>query len=176
MRLLRDRFVPLSDEMALDAVAGAGETLSLFDMAAALRHLESAVAFLSRRPDAATQEAVREAVIAVAATVRSLRGPEASAGGRGHGAGGARDEAGAGAIALGTVAPVRDRLGICAELAGGIDAILARCHALSGLPGASPDVGPPDPAEAAFLVVFCASVIRFLVGRGGVAPACDGRR
>ena len=53
VRLLRDRFVPLPDEVSLDAVAGAEESLSLFDLAAAKRHLESALSYLSHRPDPA---------------------------------------------------------------------------------------------------------------------------
>jgi hypothetical protein len=81
---------------------------------------------------------------------------------------------GSGGIALGTIAPVRDFLGIAGALAGGIEAALARCHALSGLPGASPEAEPPDPAEATFLVVFCASVIRLLLSRAG-PPGGGGR-
>ncbi len=155
VRLLRDRLVPLSDELSLDAVAGAGETLSLFDLAAASRHIETAVSFLSRRPDPAGGEAVREAVIAVAAVVHSLRAAPVWT------------PSGSGGIVLGSVGPVRERLGISGSLAEGIEATLARCHALSGLPGAPPDGEHPDPAEATFLVVFCASVIRLLLARGG---------
>ncbi len=165
VRLLRDRLVPLSDELSLDAVAGAGETPSLFDLAAASRHIESAVSFLSRRPDPAVREAIREAVIAVAAAVHSLRAAPA---GTPSGAWtGEKEASGSGGIVLGSVGPVRERLRISGGLADGIEATLARCHALSGLPGAPPDGEPPDPAEATFLVVFCASVIRLLLARGG---------
>src|SRR5512143_1017453 len=165
VRLLRDRVVPLSDELSLDAVAGAAETLSLFNLAAAARHIESAVSFLSRRPDPAAREAVREAVIAVAAVVHSLR---AAPVGMPSGAGaGEEGMSGSGGIVLGSVGPVRERLGISGGLADGIEATLARCHALSGLPGSPPDGDPPEPAEATFLVVFCASVIRLLLARGG---------
>ncbi len=165
VRLLRDRLVPLPDELSLDAVAGAEESLTLFDLAAAKRHIESAVSYLASRPDPAAREAVREAVIAVAAVVHSLRAvPAAPA----HGAGaGEEDTSGSGAIALGTVAPVCGRLRISGSLADGIEATLGRCHAVSGLPGALPDGDPPDPAEATFLVVFCASVIRLLLDRRG---------
>lgn len=163
VRLLRDRLVPLSDEMALEAVAGAGETLSLFDMAAARRHIETAVSFLSRRPDPAARDAVREAVIAVAAVVHSLR---AGVGGKAAGAvAAAGDGPAPDPIALGTVAPVSAGLGIAGILERGIEATLGRCHALSGLPGAPPGEEPPDAAEAAFLVVFCASLIRLLLSR-----------
>ncbi|MGE5189293.1 MAG: hypothetical protein ACM3NF_04485 [Gemmatimonadota bacterium] len=155
VRLHRDRFVPLSDELSLGAVGGAQDAVSLFDMAAAGRHIESALSFLSRRPDPATREAVREAVIAVAAVVRSLRGgPEGNISGAG--------------VALGTIAPVRATLGITGSLAEGIEATLARCHALSGLPGGSPEGEIPDAAEATFLVVFCASLIRLLLSRAGL--------
>ncbi len=143
VRLLRDRFVPLPDEVSLDAFAGAEESLSLFDLAAAKRHLESALSFLSHRPDPACRDAVREAVIAVAAVVHSLPG-----------AGSAGDAPPSAGIALGSLGPVRERLGISIGLADGIEAILARCHASSGLPGAAPDAEPPDPSEATFLVVF----------------------
>lgn len=166
VRLLRERLVPLSDELSLDAVAGAEETLSLFDLAAASRHMESAVSFLASRPDPAAREAVREAVIAVAAVVHSLRAAPVGARSRA----GAEDEvemSGSGGIVLGSVGPVRERLGISGSLAEGIEATLARCHALCGLPGAPPEGESPDPAEATFLVVFCASVIRLLLARGG---------
>lgn len=166
VRLMRDRLVPLSDELSLDAVAGAGETLSLFDLAAASRHMESAISFISRRPDPACREAIREAVIAVAAVVHSLRvDPAAKLPGAGRGEEGG--PSGAGAIVLGSVGPVRERLGISGGLGEGIEATLARCHAASGLPGAPAEGEPPDPAEATFLVVFCASVIRLLLARGG---------
>lgn len=146
VRLLRSRFVPLPDELGLDAVSSAGEKLSLFDLAAASRHLQSAVAFLSRRPDPVTEEAVREAILSVAAVVRTL-------------------DAGSGGIALGTIAPVADRLGIPEGLRRGIEATLAHGHAGSGLPGSEGGTGPTDLAEATFLVVFCSSLIAFLLSR-----------
>ena len=111
-RLLRDAFVPLPDMLGLDAVANADETLTLFDMAAARRHLDAAVAFLSRKPEGAEREAVREAVLAVAAVVRVLRG-------------------GAVEIAVGTVAPVAENAGIPAGLLGGIEATLRHAYAAS---------------------------------------------
>ncbi len=171
VRLLRDRFVPLADEVSLDALTGAEESLSLFDLAAARRHMESALGFLARRPEPAGGEAVREAVIAVAAVVHRLHGGAARGGAPGTGAGEGADAAVSAPIVLASVEPVRERLGIPAGLAGGIEAILARCLALSGLPGAPAHPESPDPSEATFLVVFCASVIRLLVDRG--APAAE---
>ena len=146
VRLLRDKFVPLPDELGLDAVVAAGEKLSLFDLDAAARHLQAAVEFLSRRPEPAPKEAIREAVIAVAATVRSLAD-------------------GSGEIAMGTIGPVAERLGIRNRLREGIDAMLSHCHSASGLPGGGPGEGTPDLAEATFLVVCCSSVIRLLLSR-----------
>jgi hypothetical protein len=142
-RLLRDRFVPLPDMLGVDAVASAEDKLTLFDMAAASRHLSSALAFISRRPEPAGREAVREAVLAVAAVVHSLRGET-------------------GEIAVGTVAPVAARAGLPAGLLEGIEALLRRCHEASGLRG---DVrtGEVTSREAAFLVVFCSSVINLLL-------------
>lgn len=148
VRLLRDRFVPLPDSMGFDAVAGAEEKLTLFDLAAGSRHLESAVAFLSRRPDAAAREAVREALLAVAAVVRSLGG-------------------GGNEIPIGTVAPVAKPLKIPPELLAGMEATLHRCHALSGLPGTPFEEGTVDLAEATFLVVFCSSAIAYLLALRG---------
>ena len=144
VRLLRDTFVPLPDSLGFDAVATAEEKLDLFDLAAGSRHLDSALAYLSRRPEPASQEAVREATLAVAAVVRSLGDKE-------------------GKIALGTVAPLADSFGIQPDLLAGMEATLRRCHAVSGLPGAAPDGGPVDLPEATLLVVFCSSVVNYLL-------------
>jgi hypothetical protein len=148
VRLLRDRFLPLPDELALDAVATAEENLSLFDLAAASLQLQSAVAYLSRRPDPASAEAVREAVFAVASVVRTLAGSS-------------------GEVAMGTVAPVAGRLGFSPELCQGIDGLLRYCHSRSGLPGAGKTDKPVDLAEATFLVVCCSSVVNLLLFRSG---------
>lgn len=155
VRLLRDRFVPLPDELGLDAVASAQDTLTLFDLAASARHLEAAVAFLSRRPEPAGKDAVREAALAVASVVHHLRGRKGA---------GQEDSPG---VALGTVAPAGESLGIPAELESGIEALLGRCHAVSGLPGGDDPGGAVDPPEASFLVVFCASLIRYLLSAAG---------
>jgi hypothetical protein len=146
VRLLRDRFVPLPDAQSLEAVSSAQESVSLFDDAAASRHLASAVAYLSRRPDPASAEAVREALLAVAAVVRTV----------------AR---GKGEVALGTVAPAADIVKIDPALKGGIEAVLSRCHAVSGLPGAPPRGEETSFGEAAFLVAFCSSVIAYILRR-----------
>lgn len=144
VRLLRDKFVPLPDSVGFDAVATAEERVTLFDLPAASRHLESAVAYLSRRPEPASQEAVREAILAVAAVVRTLSG-------------------GTGKVALGTVAPVAGSLDIPADLLMGMKATLHRCHEVSGLPGASSPGVPVAFPEAVFLVVFCSSVVNYLL-------------
>jgi hypothetical protein len=144
VRLLRDRFVPLPDSLGFDAVARSEENLTLFDLASGSRHLASAIAFLSRRPEAGAQEAVREALLAVAAVVRSLGGGE-------------------GEIALGTVSPVARSLRIPEDLLRGMEATLGRCHALSGLPSAPSGGGAVSLPEAVYLVVFCSSVINYLL-------------
>jgi hypothetical protein len=151
VRLLRDRFVPLPDSLGYDAVATAEEKLTLFDLAAGSRHLSAAIAYLSRRPEAAAQEAVREGLIAVAAVVRTLAGKEAG-------------------IALGTIAPVAEILSIPQGLRTGVEEILRRCHAVSGLPGAPSGAEPVDLPEARFLVVACSSVIDYLLSMGGDTP------
>ena len=104
------------------------------------------VAFLSRRPAPAAAEAVREAVIAVAAVVRTLAG-------------------GAGEVAMGTAEPAALRLGIPPGLREGIEAMLGYCHSASGLPGSDSPADLPDLAEATCLVVFCSSVISLLLSR-----------
>jgi len=151
VRLLRDRFLPLPGGVDLDAVAIAEENLSLFDLAGAALHLQSAVAYLSRRPDPASAEAVREAVVAVASVVRTLAGAS-------------------GEVAMGTVAPVAGRLGIPPELCQGIDGLLRYGHSRSGLPGAGKTDTPVDLAEATFLVVCCSSVVNLLLSRSGEKP------
>ncbi|MBF8258134.1 MAG: hypothetical protein HW377_508 [Actinobacteria bacterium] len=144
VRLLRDTFVPLPDSLGFDAVATAEEKLNLFDLTAASRHLETAIAFLSRRPEPAPQEAVREALLSVAAVVRTLSG-------------------GTGKVAIGTVAPVPGFQGMPPELAAGMEATMRRCHEVSGLPGASSTGEPVALPEATFLVVFCSSVVNYLL-------------
>ena len=146
VRLLRDRFVPLPDELGLDAVMTAGENLSIFTLDAAARHMNSSVEFLARRPSHASREAVREAVIAVAAVVRTLVG-------------------GSGPVAMGTVSPAADRLGIPPELHEGINAMLGYCHSVSGLREKANDAHVPNLSEAACLVSFCSSVINLLLER-----------
>ena len=71
-------------------------------------------------------------------------------------------------LVIGSVAHTAAAAGIPAELLGGIEAILRRAHALSGLPvdGLEPPAGqgPVDPREAHFLVVFASSLIVYLKG------------
>jgi hypothetical protein len=153
VRLYQDRFRPYQDYLGFDALVQAEETVRMFDMAAAQRHLETAVAYLSRRPDPESRGAVREAVLAVTAVARevaALKGNEEAP------------------LVVGSVAHAAAAAGIPAELLGGIDLLLRRAHALSGLPvdGVVPPAGegPVDPREAHFLVVFASSLIVCLKG------------
>jgi hypothetical protein len=154
LRLYHDRFRPYQDVLGFDEVAQAEETVRLFDMAAAQRHLETAVAYLSRRPEPESRGAIREAVIAVTAVAREVAAREVGKGG---------EEA---PLVVGSVAHAAAAAGIPAELLGGIEAILRRAHALSGLPvdGVIPPAGeePVDSREAHFLVVFASSLIVYL--------------
>jgi hypothetical protein len=154
VRLYHDRFRPYQDVLGFDEVAQAEQTVRLFDMAAAQRHLETAVAYLSRRPDPEFRGAVREAVLAVTAVAR-----EAAARAGGEGAGEAP-------LVVGSVAHAAAAAGMPSDLLEGVDLILRRAHALSGLPvdGVESVVGEGkvDPREAHFLVVFASSLIVYL--------------
>ncbi|MFA5807120.1 MAG: hypothetical protein WC978_01985 [bacterium] len=155
LRLYHDRFRPYQDVLGFDEVAQAEETVRLFDMAAAQRHMETAVAYLSRRPEPESRGAIREAVLAVTAVAREGTAREVRKGG---------EDA---PLVVGSVAHAAAAAGIPAELLGGIEAILRRAHALSGLPvdGVESPVGtePVDPGEAHFLVVFLSSLIVYLL-------------
>ncbi|HSE14252.1 MAG TPA: hypothetical protein VLB08_01545 [Candidatus Deferrimicrobium sp.] len=154
VRLYHDRFRPYQDILGFDEVAQAEETVRLFDMAAAHRHMETAVAYLSRRPVPESRGAIREAVLAVTAVAREVAAREA----------GKRGEEPL--LVVGSVAHAAVAAGIPPELLEGIELLLRRAHALSGLPvdgAASPDSGEPvDPREAHFLVVFASSLIVYL--------------
>ena len=154
LRLYHDRFRPYQDVLGFDEVAQAEETVRLFDMAAAQRHMETAVAYLSRRPEPESRGAIREAVLAVTAVAREVAARDA---GKGEG------EA---PLVVGSVAHAAAAAGIPAELLDGIELLLRRAHALSGLPvdGVVPSAGeaPVDPREAHFLVVFASSLIVYL--------------
>ena len=156
VRLYQDRFCAYQDALCFDVVAQAGETVRLFDMAAAQRHMETAVAYLSRRPEPSFREAIREAVLAVTAVAREVAAREVRKG---------EEEA---PLVIGSVAHAAAAAGIPAELLGGIEAILRRAHALSGLPVGGLESpagqGPVDPREAHFLVVFASSLIVYLKG------------
>jgi len=151
VRLYHDRFRPYQDVLGFDEVAQAGETVKLFDMAAAQRHMETAVAYLSRRPEPESRGAIREGVLAVTAVAREVA---------------ARAGGGEAPLVVGSVAHAAAAAKIPAELLEGIEAILRRAHALSGLPvdGVEPPAGagPVDPGEAHFLVVFLSSLIVYL--------------
>ncbi|HEX8042172.1 AbiJ-NTD4 domain-containing protein [Candidatus Deferrimicrobium sp.] len=154
VRLYHDRFRPYQDILGFDEVAQAEESVRLFDMAAAKRHMETAVAYLSRRPEPESRGAIREAVLAVAAVAREVASREIRKGG---------EEA---PLVVGSVAHAASSAGIPAGLVKGIDLLLRRAHALSGLPvdGVISPVGEEavDPREAHFLVVFASSLIVYL--------------
>jgi hypothetical protein len=155
VRLYRDRFRPFQDILGFDEVAQAEEAVRLFDMAAAQRHVDTAVAYLSRRPEPEYRGAIREAVLAVTAVAAEVASRQARTG----------EEAPS--LVVGSVAHAAASAGIPPELLAGIEPLLRRAHALSGLPadGAAPVVeGPVDPHEARFLVVFASSLIVYLKG------------
>ena len=156
VRLYHDRFRPFQDVLGFDEVAQAEETVRLFDMAAAQRHVETAVAYLSRRPEPEFRDAVREAVLAVTAVAMEVASRQVRTG----------EEAPP--LVVGSVAHAAAAAGIPSELLAGIEPLLRRAHALSGLPidGADPPgcEGPIDPREARFLVVFASSLIVYLKG------------
>jgi len=159
VRLYHDRFRPYQDFLGFDEVSEAEETVRLFDMAAAKRHVETAVAYLSRRPEPESRGAIREAVLAVTAVAREVSGK------------GVAENGGSPPLVVGSVAHAAKAAGIPGELLEGIEAILRRAHALSGLPiGGEPSASPGepvDPREAHFLVVFASSLIVYLMkGRG----------
>ncbi|MGE5283406.1 MAG: hypothetical protein ACM3OG_00370 [Actinomycetota bacterium] len=157
VRLYHDRFRPYQDVLGFDEVAQAEETVRLFDMAAARRHMETAVAYLSLRPEPSFRGAIREAVLAVTAVAREVAAREAG------------KEGGKAPLVTGSVAHAAAAAGIPSELLGGIELLLRRAHALSGLPMEgveSPAVEEPiDSREAHFLVVFASSLIVYLKGQ-----------
>ncbi|HEX7520016.1 MAG TPA: hypothetical protein VF325_07000 [Candidatus Deferrimicrobium sp.] len=97
---------------------------------------------------------IREAVLAVTAVAREVAAREARKGG---------EES---PLIVGSVAHAAAAAGIPAELLGGIDLLLRRAHALSGLPIDGVELpagkGPVDSREAHFLVVFASSLIVYL--------------
>lgn len=151
VRLYHDRFRPYQDFLGFDEVAQAEETVRLFDMAAAQRHLETSVAYLSRRPEPESRGAIREAILAVTAVAREVAGGEIRKG---------EEKA---PLVVGSVAHAAAAAGIPGQLLEGIELLLRRAHALSGLPvdGVVPPEGeaPIDSREAHFLVVFASSLI-----------------
>lgn len=162
VRLFHDRFRPYQDFLGFDELAEAEEAVQLFDMAAAKRHLDTAVAYLSRRPEPESRGAIREAVLAVTAVAMEVAA-------RARGGSGEKPP-----LAVGSVAHAATAAGISAELLAGIGPLLRRAHALSGLPvdGEESPLGtvPVDPAEAHFLVVFASSLIVYMLRRKGGEP------
>ncbi|TRZ98706.1 MAG: hypothetical protein D4R80_04470 [Deltaproteobacteria bacterium] len=155
VRLYHNRFRPYQDVLGFNEMAQAGDTVRLFDMAAAQLHMETAVAYLSRRPEPDSRGAIREAVLAVAAVAREVAAREVGRGG------------GDAPLVVGSVAHAA-AAGIPAESVRGIDLLLRRAHTLSGLPidGVESPAGeePVDSREAHFLVVFASSLIVYLKG------------
>jgi hypothetical protein len=156
VRLFHDRFRPYQDLLGFEEVAQAEETVRLFDRAAARRHMATAVEFLSRRPDPEYRGAIREALLAVTAVAREV----AERGSRGG--------EGTAALVVGSVAHAAKGAGIPPESLPGIEVLLRRAHALSGLPfEGGESIGceePVDPREGHFLVVFLSSLIVYLGG------------
>jgi len=156
VRLYHDRFRPYQDALGFDEVAAAEEAVRLFDLPAARRHLDTAHAYLSRRPDPESRGALREAVLAVAAVAmevvrRSAREGEIPP-----------------RLVVGSVAHAARAAAIPADLLPGIEALLRRAHALSGLPLEGKEPGEPEPVdarEAHLLVVFASALIAYLLGR-----------
>lgn len=157
VRLYRDRFRPYQDAMGFDEMAAAEDAVQLFDLAAARRHLAAAHAYLSRRPEPDSREAVREAVLAVAAVALEVARR------------GAREGDAAPRPVVGSVAHAAKGAGIPPDVLPGIEALLRRAHRLSGLPaGPEGEEGergeePVDPREAHLLVVFASSLVSYLL-------------
>ena len=156
VRLYRDRFRPYHGALGFDEVAAAEEAVSLFDLAAARRHLDTAHAYLSRRPTPESRGALREAVLAVAAVALEVARRDMKEG-----------EA-APPLIVGSVAHAAKAAAIPDGLLPGIEALLRRAHVLSGLPvgGETPrEQEPVDTREAHLLVVFASSLVAYLLGR-----------
>jgi len=159
VRLYRDRFRPFQGALEFDEMAAVEEAVLLFDLAAARRHLDTAHAYLSRRPEPEFRGALREAVLAVAAVALEVARRDA------------REGDAPPRLVVGSVAHAANAAGIPADLLPGIEALLRRAHGLSGLP-AGPEEGdaprepePVDPREARLLVVFASSLVAYLLGR-----------
>jgi hypothetical protein len=156
VRLYRDRFRPYADDLGFEEMAEAEGLVRLFDMEAARRHLDAAHAYLMRRPSPDSRSALREAVLAVAAVALEVARRAAEEG-----------EA-TPLLVVGSVAYAAKAAGIPPALLPGIEALLHRAHALSGLPIGEETRPPPDAVddrEARLLVVFASSLIVFLLGK-----------
>lgn len=159
VRLYRDRFRPFQGALEFDEMAAAEEAVSLFDLAAARRHLDAAYAYLSRRPEPDVRGALREAVLAVAAVAMDVARRDAQEGDAPPG------------LFVGSVAHAAKAAGIPPDLLPGIEALLRRAHGLSGLPAgpeeaeAPREAEPVDPREARLLVVFASSLVPYLLGK-----------
>jgi len=165
VRLYRDRFRPFQGALEFDEMAAAEEAVTLFDLAAARRHLDAAYAYLSRRPEPESRGALREAVLAVAAVALAVARRDVPEGGAPP------------TLAVGSVEHAAKAAGIPPELLPGIEALLRRAHVLSGLPAGAEEGDAPrgsdpvDHREAHLLVVFASSLISYL--QAGAPQAGD---
>ncbi|MEW6719949.1 MAG: hypothetical protein AB1346_05830 [Thermodesulfobacteriota bacterium] len=155
VRLYRDRFRPYQDALGFNETVEAEEAVRLFDLDAAKRHLDAAQVYLIGRPEPEPRPALREAVLAVAATAYEVARR------------GTREGDPSPVLRVGSVAHAARAAGIPGPLLPGIEALLRRAHALSGLPmegeGRPEEPEPVDLREARLLVVFASSLIVLLL-------------
>lgn len=159
VRLFRDRFRPYQDALGFNESAEAEDAVSLFDLEAARRHLHQAQACLAAEPEPLSRDALREAVLAVAAATMEAERR------------GAKEGDPPPRITVGSVARAARAAGMPEGMLPGVESMLRRAHRLSGLPvaedGAPREPEPVDAREARLLVVFCSSLIVFLLGKRG---------
>ncbi len=159
VRLFRDRFRPYQDALGFNESAEAERAVSLFDLEAARRHLFQAQAFLAAEPEPRSRDALREAVLAVAAVALEAERRAAKEGDPPP------------RPVVGSVARAARAAGMPEGMLPGVESLLRRAHVLSGLPvegeGAPREPEPVDAREARLLVVFASSLIVFLLGKRG---------
>ncbi len=158
VRLFRDRFRPYQDALGFNETAEAERAVCLFDLEAARRHLYQAQACLVAEPMPQSRDALREAVLAVAAVALEAEKR------------GAREGDPPPRPVVGSVARAARAAGMPEGMLPGVESLLRRAHVLSGLPVDGEDAPrgpePVDDREARLLVVFASSLIVFLLGKG----------